>query len=382
MIQENIENQNIITVSDGATRFLRDIARGSSPATRNTYRVALNGFLRYMQDEYELNPHVVPLEELKTDWAIGYLRFRADGEEPQPLSSTSAKTVPEPPAARATLATYAAALGRFYKWCSIEKLVSLPAEEYERMQIRFKELKGKERRSILSKVPPDEIVEALIREARKPRSSSTSPSGELDKARQQLIWLRDIAILETLRCTGARVSEVTSLTRGDLDNTNRRALTVGKGNKERWLYFNTASWEAIEKYLAERARMMSIFAAGNQTNPEQVVSSKPRRGAGRANFAAQPLFARHDRGAGLSTVQPLTPRTIQKMVLELAEKASLDSNITPHKFRHWVATRLLAATGDLAATQDLLGHASPTTTRIYAQVNEQTRQNLHRQVFD
>jgi site-specific recombinase XerD len=69
------------------------------------------------------------------------------------------------------------------------------------------------------------------------------------------------------------------------------------------------------------------------------------------------------------------------MLWELVEGAGLEVKITPHRFRHWFATRMLSATGDLATTQDLLGHANPATTRIYAQVSETNKQKAHREVF-
>jgi site-specific recombinase XerD len=77
----------------------------------------------------------------------------------------------------------------------------------------------------------------------------------------------------------------------------------------------------------------------------------------------------------------LLPHAVETMLWELVEQAGLEVKITPHRFRHWFATRILAATGDLATTQDLLGHANPATTRIYAQVSETNKQQAHRQVF-
>ncbi len=379
--------EEIPSISEAIERFLKDVGRGHSPATRDTYQVGLNGFVQHLVQRLDISPSTTPITAIHTDWAVSFLRYRADGS---PASATSAsdeanQTVAVEKASKATLATYAAALSRFYKWCGIERLLTLPTEEYERMQIRFKEIKGKERRTILNKVPSNEVVEALIKEVHKAKSAyeANAHRGEVDRVKQELIWLRDIALLEALKCTGARVSELTTLSRSDLDSTNHRARAVGKGNKERWLYFSSAAWEAVEKYLAARTKALNNAAASTELKTETASSSRPaRRSSAGRNYSSQPLFARHDRGAKLDSVKPLTSRAVQKLIIALVEKAEVDSNITPHKFRHWVATRLLSATGDLAATQDLLGHASPTTTRIYAQVSEQTKQNLHRQVFN
>jgi site-specific recombinase XerD len=63
----------------------------------------------------------------------------------------------------------------------------------------------------------------------------------------------------------------------------------------------------------------------------------------------------------------------------LCQAAGLDETITPHLLRHRFATGVLAATHDLAATQDLLGHSSPTTTRIYAKLTDEDTAEAHRQ---
>jgi site-specific recombinase XerD len=345
------------TVSMAITDFLADTARGKSSATKTTYRMGLTGFTRYLTGQFNIKPDETPITALSTEWAVSYLRYLAD----KPVHPDQ----PEKLTAKTTLATHAAAISRFYRWCGVEKLITLPAEEYERMSDRLKEIKGKVRRSIISKVPADNVVDTLLREVRKPLPL---PPNSRDRAAHELIWLRNIALLETLKCTGGRVSEIVSLRRADLDATNRRAHVVGKGGKERWLYFSLAAWEALEKYLS--ARTKALKAAGQEGS------------RGNRDRTGEPLFARHNRNAGQVKAVAITVRTVQRLIVDLADKAGLDSNITPHKFRHWVATRLLSATGDLAATQDLLGHASPTTTRIYAQVSEQTKQNLHRQVFD
>ena len=125
--------------------------------------------------------------------------------------------------------------------------------------------------------------------------------------------------------------------------------------------------------------------ASTETQPKPQKSRKKTARLKSGEIAQQPVFARHDRGAGVKQVKPLTPRSIQKILWELVEAVEaedLPMYITPHKFRHWFATKMLAATGDLAVTQDLLGHANPATTRIYAQVSETRKQNSHRQVFE
>ena len=167
--------------------------------------------------------------------------------------------------------------------------------------------------------------------------------------------LRNIALLETLRSTGARVGEVVALRRADLTYERQAAVVTGKGGKQRLIYFDDSAWGALGHYLQVR-----------------------QDGASGRALASLPLFARHDLGAG-SKVLPISTNTVRSVVNEFCQAAGLDEPVTPHLFRHRFATGVLSATHDLAATQDLLGHSSPTTTRIYARLTEEDTAEAHRQ---
>jgi site-specific recombinase XerD len=367
-----------LTLEKAIKNFLTDLATGHSPATVRTYQVALNRLTLYLSSQLKLNPAELTTDKLEADWAVNCLRWLSNPQNEENAIPT--KRVP-----RTTLATYIAGITRFYKWCTLERIIVLPSDEYERMTLRFKDLRGKIQRTILDKVPPDEVIEALLATARLPLlpakvaqtisgfKGDLAKLAEQDNKRYELIRLRNIAVLETLKSSGARISELTSLTRGDLDATNRRARVIGKGSKERWIYFSNKAWKAVQDYLQVRSHLM--------LNSGNAIGKKVSRGKA-GDIAGQAVFAQHHRGAGWKTVKPLNPDGVRKMLWELVEKAELEVHITPHKFRHWFATKMLATTGDLAATQDLLGHANPATTRIYAQVSEISKQNLHRQVFD
>ena len=101
-------------------------------------------------------------------------------------------------------------------------------------------------------------------------------------------------------------------------------------------------------------------------------------GAGGRSLSALPIFSRHDQGAG-AEILPITTNTARAVLNDLCQVAGLDESITPHLLRHRFATGVLAATHDLAATQDLLGHASPTTTRIYARLTDEDTAEAHRE---
>lgn len=167
--------------------------------------------------------------------------------------------------------------------------------------------------------------------------------------RLELIRQRDRAIILTLRCTGLRLGELVALRRTNLHNS--LGHIIGKGRRERTIYFDTASWTAITAYLAARD-------------------------AGAADF----VFIRHNRNAGpplpLSTAAGW--RIVQRVI---AASGLTHTAITPHSFRHYVATKLYQATGDLGLTQTALGHSSPATTRIYAQLDDNAIRTAHAKVF-
>ncbi|MBI3742367.1 MAG: tyrosine-type recombinase/integrase [Chloroflexi bacterium] len=78
---------------------------------------------------------------------------------------------------------------------------------------------------------------------------------------------------------------------------------------------------------------------------------------------------------------PLTTDAVRLVFSELAHAAGIEITMTPHSLRHAFATKLLDATGDLAVVQDMLGHSSPTTTRIYAQVSSKRMREADRAAF-
>lgn len=149
--------------------------------------------------------------------------------------------------------------------------------------------------------------------------------------------LRDRAMLETLYGTGLRVSELCNLTPYDVD-TEERVLRVvlGKGRKDRNVPLTRAAAEAIEAYL---------------------VKGRPKLIAQRTRF----LFLQ-DRGGKMDRA------TACRIVHEWADEASIKKHVTPHTFRHTVATHLLKGRADIRHIQALLGHASLGTTQRYTRV--------------
>ena len=152
--------------------------------------------------------------------------------------------------------------------------------------------------------------------------------------------LRDRAILELLYSTGIRVAELVSMDILNLDFESEMLRVRGKGNKERLVPVGKVALEAIRGWFPLR---------------EQLVTERARRGH---EVEKKALFL-NGRGGRLTT------RSVERMVKAYGEQAGLPQKVTPHALRHSFATHLLEMGADLRSVQELLGHASLSTTQRY-----------------
>ncbi len=150
---------------------------------------------------------------------------------------------------------------------------------------------------------------------------------------QTPLSLRDRAILETLYSTGARVSEAVALNLGDLNRSDGLVHLRGKGRKERIVPVGDVALQAIHAYRA------SLTQATADDRP------------------ATPLFLNHRGGR-------LTARSVARLVARYSSRLA-GGAVSPHALRHSYATHLLDEGADLRAIQELLGHASLSTTQKY-----------------
>ena len=146
--------------------------------------------------------------------------------------------------------------------------------------------------------------------------------------------LRDRAVLETLYSTGIRASELIGMNREDIDRHDGLIRIRGKGRKERIVPVGTKALDAIDAYLG--------------------------RLAGSSDIAAVFLGPSGKR---------LTARTVQRILQNHRKQLGLQQKASPHTLRHSFATHLLESGADLRAIQELLGHASLSTTQRYTHVN-------------
>jgi len=150
--------------------------------------------------------------------------------------------------------------------------------------------------------------------------------------------LRDRALLELLYGTGARISEAVGLDVDDLDTVDQTVLLRGKGGKQRIVPVGSYALEAVDAYLV-RGR------------PELVAAGK--------GTAALFLNARGGR---------LSRQSAWSVLTRTAERAGVTKDVSPHTLRHSFATHLLDGGADVRVVQELLGHASVTTTQVYTLV--------------
>jgi integrase/recombinase XerD len=153
--------------------------------------------------------------------------------------------------------------------------------------------------------------------------------------------LRDRALLEVLYGTGARISEAVGLAVDDLDRGQSVVRLAGKGGKQRIVPVGSYALKAVEDYLV-RAR--PALAA-----------------AGRTGVRGGALFL-NARGGSLSR------QSAWAILRTAAERAGLKAEVSPHTLRHSFATHLLDGGADVRVVQELLGHASVTTTQVYTLV--------------
>ncbi len=159
--------------------------------------------------------------------------------------------------------------------------------------------------------------------------------------------LRDRALLEVLYSTGARISEAVGLDLDDIDSRERTALLDGKGGKQRLVPIGRPALDALDAYLV-RARP-GLAARGRGT----------------------PAVFLNVRGGRLSR------QSAWQVLKVAAERAGLAATVSPHTLRHSFATHLLEGGADVRVVQELLGHASVTTTQIYTLVTVNTLREVY-----
>lgn len=164
----------------------------------------------------------------------------------------------------------------------------------------------------------------------------------MEKSKRDAVWApaRDAAILEMFYSTGMRLSELVALNVEDIDTYTETVRVLGKGSKERICPVGSKALEAVQRY-----RMQAGVHAG------ALFLSKLRR--------------------------RITGQAVGDVITKYWQASGLPIHLTPHKLRHSFATHLLNNGADLRSVQELLGHASLSTTQIYTHVTTQRMKEVY-----
>ncbi|MXX99849.1 MAG: tyrosine-type recombinase/integrase [Chloroflexi bacterium] len=287
--------------------------RAKSPATRNTYATGLNAFREYLK-AVEVDPETCEVSALPKRCLEQFYLWLVDLHGPNRL---------------ATVETYLSGLRGLLRYLAGEDAIPHISLERSREQLR----RVKVRKNYHSPIV-DSALSLVV------QTANDTPVPEDSGSRFPAIRiLRDRAILNTLYSTGIRRAEVAALNRVDLEAGRRgEAIITGKGNKQRAVFFDESTLNRIAEYLAVRSDDYAPL------------------------FICHP--ARGNPGPGGEKLR-LSPQSVWLIVKRYARAAGVTAST--HDFRHLKATTLLDRGADLSQVQDLLGHASPETTKtIYA----------------
>jgi integrase/recombinase XerD len=159
--------------------------------------------------------------------------------------------------------------------------------------------------------------------------------------------LRDRALAEFLYGTGTRISEAVGLDVDDVDLDTLTVIVTGKGDKQRMLPVGEFAAEAVTAYLV---RGRPVLATKGRGTPRLFLNSLGR---------------------------PLSRQSAYGVLQQAAQRAGLSAHVSPHTLRHSFATHLLERGADVRVVQELLGHASVTTTQIYTMVTVDTLREVY-----
>lgn len=206
-------------------------------------------------------------------------------------------------------------------------------------------------KSFLSWLVDEEIIlknpSARIKQIKQPKRLPKSLTAtELEMFRESCETYRERALSEVMYSTGCRLSEVSNMRRSNVDWSSGSMPVIGKGDKERIVYLNPKAMFHLKRYLED--------CEDNENDCEYLFSTERR------------------------PYRQMKNKTIQDEVDKIATRTDIKKNITPHVFRHTMATLAMENGIELGDLQQLLGHENPSTTLRYAAVSEERKHNAHK----
>jgi integrase/recombinase XerC len=288
---------------------------------------AIEGFESYLADERRFSPRTVLAYQTDLERFVEFWE-REFGEGPAAKTRLSAVD-------GLAVRSYMAALHRAgLKNRSIARHLSTL-----RSFFRWACREGHLEKSPAAGLPSPKTPRTLPRALSLADTESLLAKGEEDSVPQ-----RERALFELLYAAGLRVSEAAGLDVEDVDLSSRLVRVVGKGSRERIVPFGEEAEDALRSYLPVRAALRHAARGGDPATE------------------GEPLFVNRRGGR-------LTTRSMARLLKRRLRAAGLPADISPHALRHTFATHLLEAGADLRSIQELLGHASLSTTQKYTHLD-------------
>ena len=305
----------VMTITAAEEMFFGDLRL--APRSKRTYRQGIRKFVDHLARHEGIDPTTTPVSAIE----VRHITEFASLIVPQDVRS------PAEVSAMRTAQNNLAAVRKFCSWLSAyDHHPNLPTD---RIRVRLAAMMPR-----FTPPPPDVKISDLDTIV---TYVLTGPREE--KPLLELRRLKVRAMVLFMYRTGVRVSELCALRRADIDlESGTASIYRAKGGKSRTVHFD-----------AETARVLTHYwqARGDVA-----------RGSG-----TFPAFSGRDR-AGIPG-NAISPRTVEHIVAELCNEIGIESDVTPHSFRHGLATELVRRRVRESTVQTILGHASPQTTRIY-----------------
>lgn len=239
------------------------------------------------------------------------------------------------------------ALRVFLKFLMRRGIDALPADRIELAKVKERSL------DLISVNELFRMIEAS-KKGEPSKRPETKNEKKLEKQKHEAVErsLRDHAILQLFFSTGLRLSELCSLNR-DLDLSRDEFSIRGKGEKVRVVFLSDDAKHAVRDYLDKRKDMDEALFIEMSRNKSKTETGKY-----------------HSRR--------LTPRSIERIVRDIALRAGISKKVTPHVLRHSFATDLLSNGADIRSVQMMLGHANIATTQIYTHITDKALRDIHK----
>jgi integrase/recombinase XerC len=311
----NVSATDELTISTAVDIFFGDLRL--APRSRTTYRIGIDKFLRHLARHEGIDPDTAPIEALTVEHVTNFASVLVPDDIRTPEEVSAMRTAQNTLAAVRKLCAYLSAYDLH------------PDLSTDRIRVRVAAMMPR-----FTPPPPDvslQDLETIV-------AHVTSRPRE-EKPHLELRRLKVRALILCMYRTGVRVSELCALRRRDISLDEGTAhIYRAKGGKSRTVHFDAETADALAAYWQAR---------GDQP-----------RGSG-----ANPAFSGRDK-VGVPG-KHISPRTVEHIVAQICNEIGIESVVTPHSFRHGLATELVRRRVRESTVQTILGHASPQTTRIY-----------------